>query len=126
MIYEIPLSCDRCYVGQTGRCLNDRLREHAYAIKTGTGSTLAAHVSSCNACKSRSPDFGRCKVLKHYRDQRRREIYEAFIIHKRGIKCVSTPSVALTEKEIRAIFFSLHSCRFVQVRAEECRAGLLI
>ncbi|CAN7947377.1 unnamed protein product [Ixodes hexagonus] len=25
VVYKIPLSCDRCYVGQTGRCLNDRL-----------------------------------------------------------------------------------------------------
>lgn len=28
VVYRIPLKCGSVYVGQTGRCLNDRLREH--------------------------------------------------------------------------------------------------
>ncbi|CAN7979379.1 unnamed protein product, partial [Ixodes persulcatus] len=31
--YEIPLSCGRVYVGQTGRCINDRIREHSAATR---------------------------------------------------------------------------------------------
>ncbi|XP_077564624.1 uncharacterized protein LOC144180093 [Haemaphysalis longicornis] len=33
-VYRIPLSCGKCYVGQTGRCLNDRLREHRAAVSS--------------------------------------------------------------------------------------------
>ncbi|KAH9364414.1 hypothetical protein HPB48_022729 [Haemaphysalis longicornis] len=29
VVYSIPLSCKKVYVGQTGRCINDRAREHA-------------------------------------------------------------------------------------------------
>ncbi|KAM7300889.1 uncharacterized protein ISCGN_016468 [Ixodes scapularis] len=31
-VYTIPLSCGAEYIGQTGRCINDRLREHAREI----------------------------------------------------------------------------------------------
>lgn len=97
VVYEIPLSCKKSYIGQTGRCLNDRLREHANSLKTGTGSMLVQHVKTCNSCV---PDFEACRVLKRYRGQRTREICEAFLIHSRGSSCVSTPSVALLDKEL--------------------------
>ncbi|XP_049276158.1 uncharacterized protein LOC125760315 [Rhipicephalus sanguineus] len=29
VVYNIPLSCGKVYIGQTGRCLNERLREHS-------------------------------------------------------------------------------------------------
>ncbi|XP_049271280.1 uncharacterized protein LOC119391559 [Rhipicephalus sanguineus] len=44
LVYEIPLTCSRSYVGQTGRCMNDRLREHANNVKNkteGCSSNLA-------------------------------------------------------------------------------------
>lgn len=34
--YEIPLVCGKVYIGQTGRCTNDRLREHAPSLENGT------------------------------------------------------------------------------------------
>ena len=36
VVYSIPLSCGRVYVGQTGRCLNLRLNEHRNAVKGPT------------------------------------------------------------------------------------------
>lgn len=44
-VYEISLSYGGSYIGQTGECVNDRLHEHANAIKSAPGSNLAAHVS---------------------------------------------------------------------------------
>lgn len=35
VVYRIPLSCARQYIGQTGRCLNYRLREHCNNVKMG-------------------------------------------------------------------------------------------
>lgn len=32
VIYQVPFTCGKVYVGQTGRCLNDRLREHRAAL----------------------------------------------------------------------------------------------
>lgn len=97
VVYEIPFSpCGRCYVGQTGRCINDRLREHANTLKGVPTSHLSDHCRQCG-CK---PLFEKCEIIKKYRDQRTREISEAHRIQKLGDTCVSAPSLALLSKEI--------------------------
>ncbi|CAN7952088.1 unnamed protein product, partial [Ixodes pacificus] len=96
VVYDVPLSCGRSYVGQTGRCINDRLREHRASLGTTTGSNLARHCAAC-ACV---PAFDRCEIIKHHRDCRTREIIEAFSIIKKDTSAVSMPSVTLLRKEI--------------------------
>lgn len=96
VVYDIPLSCGLSYTGQTGRCLNDRLREHANNLRTSTSSTLAAHCSLCGC----APLFHECKILSRYRNKTEREINEAFHIKTKGDMSVSEPSLALLEKEI--------------------------
>lgn len=49
VVYDVPFSCGRSYIGQTGRRVNDRLREHASTLKARTESNLAVHCASC-AC----------------------------------------------------------------------------
>lgn len=96
VVYSITLSCGKEYVGQTGRCLNDRLREHSYNVtKLATTGHLAAHCMRCG-CK---PIFNETKVIARSSDQMTREIVEAFEINK-SKDCVSCPSVSLTQKEI--------------------------
>ena len=98
VVYMFPLSCDAVYIGQTGRCINDRLREHCCNVKNkvSSGSFLAMHCKTC-AC---TPLFDRCVVLGRSRNQLTREIIEANSIAKCVKLCVSTPSIALSEKEI--------------------------
>lgn len=43
VIYAIPLTCKRRYVGQTGRCIDVRLHELASSLKVNAGGQLAAH-----------------------------------------------------------------------------------
>ena len=97
VVYEIPLTCGKSYVGQTGRCTNDRLREHAQNLKTNDGAYLPTH---CRACKC-EPRFGDTKILGRSRNQRARELQEAYFIKKRGSQCVSDTSIALYNAEIR-------------------------
>lgn len=85
VVYEIPLECDAVYVGQTGRCINERLREHAYALCVGNGSHLVSHCKACGCI----PFLDRTKVLKRYTESRTREIFEAYSIAKKGRKKVS-------------------------------------
>lgn len=96
VVYEIPLRCGAVYVGQTGRCLNVRLREHAYVLRVGTESHLVSH---CKKCGCIQPLFENTKVLKHYLGAHTRAIFEAYMIAKRGNTCVSQPSVTLLQKE---------------------------
>ncbi|KAM7300930.1 hypothetical protein ISCGN_016507 [Ixodes scapularis] len=96
VVYSLPLTCGRRYVGQTGRCLNDRLREHAYSVSTTVSGHLGIHCRDCGCL----PDFQRCKVVKRHRDQLTREILEAVEIARLGAARVSSPSVALSGKEM--------------------------
>lgn len=90
-MYGIKLSWGESYVGQTGCCINDRLREYADTVRTGTGSNLALHCAKY-LC---SPAFGSTVILTHYREQCTRENHETFMIHTMGEWCVSTPSLEL-------------------------------
>lgn len=95
VVYEIPFSCGKVYVEQSGRCLNVRLREHALALRSSPAGHLAVHVRDC-LC---TPLFEHTKVLKRFSGQRSRELFEAQVILSKGDACISAPSVSLSEKE---------------------------
>ena len=79
-VYEIPLSCGKVYIGQTGRCTNNRLREHSLSIRNGTWSHLPFHCASCGC----TPQFDRTRLFARSRDALARELLEAFHIRKKG------------------------------------------
>ena len=95
IVYEIPLSCGRVYIGQTGQCFNDRARQHKNNVKNGYGSHLASHCKKC-AC---TPKFGQTSFLTFGKSKKEREIVEAYFINKAGDKCVSAASLSLTTHE---------------------------
>lgn len=96
VVYSIPLSCGSTYVGQTGRCLNERLREHRYSLGATVGGHLSVHCKEC-LCE---PFFSATTILGRHRDKVTREVLEAFHIQSRGKKCISAASVALSGKEL--------------------------
>ncbi|XP_075556505.1 uncharacterized protein LOC142588547 [Dermacentor variabilis] len=58
VIYEIPLKCGKAYVGQTGRCVNDRAREHELSVTgeyTTKSSASAAPLTQVRISCSRIP-----------------------------------------------------------------------
>lgn len=95
VVYQLPLSCGKYYVGQTGRCLNERLKEHLYNVDRSKQGWLSAHCSTCG-CRPRYSD---CSIVAKSRDRITREIIEAGKIFSLKDDCVSTPSVALTDRE---------------------------
>lgn len=98
VVYSLPLDCKRSYIGQTGRCINDRLREHHNKVeKLVAEGHLAAHCKQCG-CK---PQYDKCKLIGKGNHKITREIIEAFEIHRQSDKCISMPSVALSEKELK-------------------------
>lgn len=56
---------------------------------------LAIH---CDRCRC-MPDFKNVIILGKFREQKAREIHEAFWIRKMGNQCISSPSLLLTKKE---------------------------
>src|SRR5579863_9636060 len=54
VVYEVPLSCGKSYIGQTGSCINTRLMQHEYNIskKKQDESLLVKHVMSCSGCEA--------------------------------------------------------------------------
>ncbi|KAM7313425.1 uncharacterized protein ISCGN_003290 [Ixodes scapularis] len=91
VVYEIPLSCGKVYIGQTGRCINDRAREHALSVKNKYGSHLPIHCNTCGCV----PRLQQMRILGRSRETVARELLEAFFIKKSGTACVSDTSIVL-------------------------------
>ncbi|XP_065304288.1 uncharacterized protein [Dermacentor albipictus] len=101
VVYKIPLSCGKYYVGQTGRCLNVRLAEHSNKVESiAIDGHLAAHCRKCDANAPCFPLFERTVVVYRHRNKITREIVEAAEIARAGEECVSTPSIFLSRKEL--------------------------
>lgn len=96
VVYRIPLSCGRVYIGQTGRCVNDRAREHALSLRSTSGGHLPLHCSTCSC----EPIFDRISILGRGADKTARELLEAFEIGKEGDQCVSQTSIFLLKREV--------------------------
>lgn len=104
VIYEIPMSCGSSYIGQTGRCFNDRAREHAAATRATPSGHLAMHCSRCSC----TPSFSDTRFLARYADRISRELREAFEIKEKGEDCISDTSVSLSAKEHTFLRRGLH------------------
>lgn len=109
VVYKIPLSCGRCYIGQTGRCLNVRLLEHRAAVDAqAAGGHLAVHCRRCGC----APAFRATRVLRKGKDQMTHEIIEAVAINANKNECVSVPSIALSQKEYEYLSLNLANVRW--------------
>lgn len=97
VVYEIPLSCGKTYVGQTGRCVNDRAREHELSLKNKGNAHLPAHCVACNC----EPLLREIQIIGRSSDTLARELLEAFHIKKRGTSCISDTSVCLFQNEMQ-------------------------
>ena len=96
VVYRIPLTCGRVYIGQTGRCVNERMREHDLALRSTPGGHLPLHCRDC-LCQ---PIFQNTTIVGKAREKAAREVLEAHAIKKEGTEgCVSQPSIFLHQKE---------------------------
>ena len=80
LVYEICCrDCNAVYVGETGRSVRTRKREHADAVKTFNTkkSALSQHVM----------DFDSVKILKSESHAQRRRIEESFLINQKACSC---------------------------------------
>lgn len=91
VVYEIPLSCGKVYIGQTGRCINDRAREHLQDVKRKEKTNLAEH---CNTCMC-DPRLSEIKIKGRSANMNARLVLEAFLIWQKGTDCVSDTSISL-------------------------------
>lgn len=96
VVYKIPMSCGKVYVGQTGCCVDERLIGQKRNLqKPDKSSTLRHHSESCGSgCQ---PSLERTTVSLLHPDQFTPEVIEALETrsHIRG-DCFSCLSVALT------------------------------
>lgn len=102
VVYEFPFTCGHVYIGQTGRCINIRLREHSKNYSSDVYSHVAKHCRECEQETKRAchPLLDRTKVLYRHKDRNTRELYEAYAIRKTRA-CVSDPSVQLADCEVQ-------------------------
>lgn len=97
VVYSIPLNCGASYIGQTGRCLNERLKEHKYNTTKTISGHLGIHCRDCGCAAL----MENTSIMFKSADRLTREIVEALEIKKLDESCVSMPSVILSDKDIR-------------------------
>ncbi|XP_077527129.1 uncharacterized protein LOC144138620 isoform X2 [Haemaphysalis longicornis] len=102
VVYEYPMTCGDMYVGETGRCATERLREHARSMDKD--STLARHRETCEVRNCR-PMLEKARIVSvHENFYERREAETRRIHHHvhRGTPCVNVlknPEVARRRDE---------------------------
>lgn len=94
-MYQISLSCGKKYVEQTGKCVNDRLREHNLNLNSYRDGHLSVY---CQACDCR-PLFSTCLVLARHKDKTVRKIIEENLTKRPGVGCVRVAFVDLIDKD---------------------------
>ena len=79
-VYKIPCKdCDSVYIGETGRDLATRIKEHKYAIRTANeNNALFRHVRDQNHII----DWDSSVLMYKYNDYKKRKIVESFCIKK--------------------------------------------
>ena len=79
-IYKIPCNdCEKFYIGETGRSISTRVKEHKYAVSTlNVNNGLANYVLNSN----HSINFNDSTLMYHCKDFKVRHVVEsAFIKH---------------------------------------------
>lgn len=99
VVYRIPMTCGHAYIGQTGRCINIRLREHLSSLQGRPFTHLALHCADCGC----TPCFNNTDILYNHKKQVPRELVEAFHISSQKDDCISNPSLILLDKEINLL-----------------------
>lgn len=65
VVYSLPLTCGKQYIGQTSRCVNTRLREHRYNCQQITHpGNLATHCNQCACVPQFEKKNNYCKADK--------------------------------------------------------------
>ena len=83
LVYEIPCrDCDAVYVGETGRSLSTRKKEHVKAVKEMNlqKSALCQHIATCDYFIAWNDTYN-LKIEPHYR---KHHIAKSFLINRRA------------------------------------------
>lgn len=80
-------------MGQTGRGVTDRTREHADSLRGDPSGDLAVH---CNKCGC-EPVWNNLAIVHKYKNKIARAVLGAFLIHSLGNLCLSAPSLGLID-----------------------------
>jgi hypothetical protein len=103
-VYSMKFSCGHTYEGQTGKCVNERLKEHMLSIEKMDSrkveATIATHVKQCGCHLT----INETEVLKeNFNGKIEREIAEAYEMWKKGNNVISTPSICLQKCELEVM-----------------------
>ena len=79
-MYKVPCAvCDKVYIGETGRSLQDRIKEHKYAVRTrNTNNGIAVHVQESD----HPVDWNAVKVQTSEQNLWKRKVLEALHIKR--------------------------------------------
>lgn len=96
VVFALPLTCGKKYIGQTGWHMYIRMQEHANNVRKGDTGNLSLPCQNCECM----PQFSQRYIVARSAKQLTQATTEAANIAKLGDRCVSAPSTDLTKKAI--------------------------
>lgn len=106
VIHQIPVLCGKVCISQTGSCVNQWLKEHAYSLWISLSGDFAAYCDR-EGCKGSLSDT---RILVRDRNRVERKIIEAFFILQKGEEMfVSSPPLS----------FSLHEYEYLSAPCQQ-------
>lgn len=91
-VYDMLMVCGFKYVGQSGRCLNDRILEHRKVVASNSPSSEI--VKHHDECTNGFPDCTETEVLGKERDPFKRVLRETISITS-STDCICIPSLVM-------------------------------
>ena len=79
VIYQIPCSCGEVYIGETGKTINERVKEHKRSVcRMDTNNSIAVHVMNT----SHDIAWDQATIITQETHRLKRKIKEAMLIQK--------------------------------------------
>lgn len=117
VVYEVPLTCGRSYIRQTGRCINTRLREHRNSLCVSSSRNLVVHCSRC----PHSQMFSDTRIWERRTGRFEREMLEVVFRRETEETCISVLSLSIAYNKVT---FLLSHYRQVPQAIPNCNVTL--
>ena len=91
VVYSIPCHCGKEYIGETGKLLKTRVKEHRAALKKGETATSKLVKHAWN--KEHEFNWNQAKPIGRETRWKARKCHEALEIYMGGENVISAPSM---------------------------------
>jgi predicted GIY-YIG superfamily endonuclease len=93
VVYSIPCRCGKCYIGETGRTLETRLKEHKQSLTVRRCDVTTSKLVEHAFAEDHIFEWDNAKVMTSEKEWKARKFHEATHIYMGGDEVICAPSM---------------------------------